>query len=237
MTTILPSRGGQAAHAYGLSSLTGGSRSADGDNANKQSSHSVSRQMPSLASVVSADDTMGASAQASSTINSLLLQIQAMKDASTSEPSSPDEGTEPGEQGQTGAMQGQHRHRGAGEAAAKAFSRIDTNKNGSLSLAEFVAGRPKGMSQDDATKIFKSIDTAGTGSISKDQFAANLKVEHEKALAAEPAKAVDGTETTPDMKALTKDLMLQLKDVIQAFNNGYAGGDDANATADTAGIE
>jgi len=56
------------------------------------------------------------------------------------------------------------------------FASLDTNKDGKVSADEFVAGRPKDMSESDAQNLFKSIDTQGSGSLSKDQFAEGLDV-------------------------------------------------------------
>lgn len=56
------------------------------------------------------------------------------------------------------------------------FASIDTNQDGSVSETEFVAGRPKDMSEADAENLFKSIDTQGVGSVTKDQFAEGLDV-------------------------------------------------------------
>ncbi|HWU62839.1 MAG TPA: EF-hand domain-containing protein [Ensifer sp.] len=123
---------------------------------------------------------------------------------------------------------GGHHHHGSGaEDASKAFSKIDSDSSGSVSLSEFVAGRPKGMSEEDATTMFKSIDTEGTGSISEEQFAAKLKEQ----------RATDGTSDSnspSDMAALAKDLMKQLTQVIQSFNNGYVDTSTATASATSA---
>lgn len=55
------------------------------------------------------------------------------------------------------------------------FANMDTDGNGSVSSAEFVAGRPADMSESDAETLFKSLDTQGSGSVSKDQLAEGLK--------------------------------------------------------------
>lgn len=246
MTSIMSSPGGSAVYSSQLSQLLAANQAANGDDSSSTSTSnpvSTAQSIPSLASVLSTDDTTGVGAQATSTINSLMLEIQQMKAAGASDPSSTTgstsatDGTQPAGQPQTGAVHGHHHHHGGGaEAAEKAFSKIDTDKSGSVSLQEFVAGRPKNMSEDDATKIFKSIDTGGTGSITEDQFAANLKAEHEKAGGVHHAKGADGSESKPDMKALAQDLVTQLKEVIQTFNNGYVDGGDASAPADSVAI-
>lgn len=241
MTSIMSSPGGSAVYSSQLSQLLAANQSADNDDCSSTGPAAPSTQtVPSLASVLSTDDTTGVGAQATSTINSLMMEIQALKAgtassaSSTTGSASSTDATQPVDQQQSGAVHGHHRHHGGGGAqeAAKAFSKIDTDQSGSVSLSEFVAGRPKDMSEEDATKIFKSIDTGGTGSITQDQFAANLKAEHEKVGGAHQAKDADGSDSKPDMKALAQDLVTQLKEVIQTFNNGYVDG-DASPPADT----
>jgi Ca2+-binding EF-hand superfamily protein len=50
------------------------------------------------------------------------------------------------------------------------FTKTDANEDGSVSKSEYVSGRPKGMSEEDAAKAYSTIDTEGTGSISLEQF-------------------------------------------------------------------
>ncbi|MCD2173682.1 EF-hand domain-containing protein [Rhizobium sp. C4] len=239
MTSIMSSPGGSTVYPNALSQLLGANQDTDTDPTGTTPA-TQAKTVPSLASVLSTDDTTGVGAQANSTITSLMMEIQALKSgaSSTTGYSSATDGTQQTDPLQGGAVHGHHRHHGAGDAdkASKAFAKIDTDKSGSVSLAEFLAGRPKDMSEDDATKIFKSIDTQGTGSISEDQFAANLKAEHGKAGAAHHAAGAEGADAKPDMKALAQDLVTQLKEVIQTFNNGYVDGADVNAPADTVAV-
>jgi hypothetical protein len=239
MTSIMSSPGGSAVYPTSLSQLLSDS-DGDTDVSGTDVPQTAARTMPSLASVLSTDDTTGVGAQATSTINSLMMEIQALKAKTSSDPASSTTTTTAGTQAadpQQGAVHGHHRHHGGGEAAdaAKAFAEIDTDKNGSVSLAEFVAGRPDSMSQEDATAIFKSFDPKGTGSVNEDQFAAELKAEHETAGAGHAA-GVGDAQSEPDIRSLAQDLMTQLKEVIQTFNNGYVDGGDGSAPADTTAI-
>mgnify|MGYP000072983836 CR=1 FL=1 len=106
---------------------------------------------------------------------------------------------------------------GGPQDASDIFSKIDSDSDGSVSLDEFVSGRPKGMSEEDATTLFNSIDTEGTGSISEEQFAEKLKEQSQTSGAA----STDGSSSSSDVAALAKDIMKQLMQVIQSFNNGY----------------
>jgi len=55
------------------------------------------------------------------------------------------------------------------------YSDMDSDGDGSVSQAEFVAARPDDMSEDDANSLFASIDTEGKGAITEDQFAASMQ--------------------------------------------------------------
>ena len=56
------------------------------------------------------------------------------------------------------------------------FASLDSNQDGKISETEFVARRPKDMSESDAENLFKSIDTQSSGALTKDQFAEGLDV-------------------------------------------------------------
>ena len=55
------------------------------------------------------------------------------------------------------------------------FTRIDTDGDGKVSQEEFVAGRPKHMSESRASDLFAKIDTEDTGSLTEDQLDGALK--------------------------------------------------------------
>ena len=62
------------------------------------------------------------------------------------------------------------------QMAAKMVKDLDTNKDNSLSKAEFVDGlKSKGVSQADAEKMFSSIDTKGTGKITQADIETSMK--------------------------------------------------------------
>lgn len=124
-----------------------------------------------------------------------------------------------------------HRGHGGGVDAAQLFAKVDTDQDGSLSLAEFVAGRPDDMSEEDATTLFKSIDTDEKGTISLDQFNASLS----KSAAGGGSQATDASVTPDDAKALAQDILKQLMQVIQSFNNGYVDS-SASGASDTTSV-
>lgn len=248
MTSILSSQGGNAAYANALAQLLARQTAdANAPTASGPAAAQASPQ-PSLASVLSSDDTTGVSAQANSSITSLMMEIQALKSGTASDPAADASANGSGsadasasqsatvqqaDPQQAGAVKGHHHHHGDGAAEAKMFSRIDADGSGSVSLAEFVAGRPKGMSEEDATTIFKSIDAAGAGSVTEEQFAASLKREHETQSAHQAGGAGDMSQA--DMQALAQDIVQQLTQVIQNFNNGYVDS-SAYEAADTSTV-
>ncbi|WP_240535472.1 EF-hand domain-containing protein [Rhizobium freirei] len=75
------------------------------------------------------------------------------------------------------------------------FASLDTNQDGKITQSEFVAGRPKDMSESDAANLFKSIDRQNSGSLTKDQLAGGLD-----ALKSSDASAADmlSLEPSPD---------------------------------------
>jgi EF hand len=50
------------------------------------------------------------------------------------------------------------------------FKSMDTDSDGKVSEQEFVASRPKEVSEEDATKRFESLDTSKTGSLTQEQL-------------------------------------------------------------------
>lgn len=48
------------------------------------------------------------------------------------------------------------------------FSKIDTNKSGTVSKEEFVVGRPDDVSAEDAASLFSKIDETGSGELTQD---------------------------------------------------------------------
>lgn len=50
------------------------------------------------------------------------------------------------------------------------FKQIDTNGNGKVSKDEFVSGRPKGVSESQASELFAKIDTKGTGEVTQSEL-------------------------------------------------------------------
>ena len=55
-------------------------------------------------------------------------------------------------------------------SSADAFARTDANGDGAVSQAEFVAGRPADVGEDQAAALFERLDAEGTGSLTRDQF-------------------------------------------------------------------
>ncbi len=51
------------------------------------------------------------------------------------------------------------------------FSSADTDGDGYLSEAEFIAARPEGVSKEEAAQLFASLDEDGTGLVSEEQMA------------------------------------------------------------------
>jgi Ca2+-binding EF-hand superfamily protein len=50
------------------------------------------------------------------------------------------------------------------------FNKLDTDKSGTLSKDEFVSGRPKNMSEDQASAVYAKLDSGSTGAVTLDQL-------------------------------------------------------------------
>ncbi|MFB2562489.1 EF-hand domain-containing protein [Rhizobium sp. IMFF44] len=109
------------------------------------------------------------------------------------------------------------------------FASLDTDKGGKVSQDEFVAGRPKDISESDAENLFKSLDTQNAGSLTKDQFAKGLDV-----LKSSDASAADMLSLEPDTSdsspadaaTFTKDqalsvLLNDMQDPSSLYQNTY----------------
>ncbi|MFH1059128.1 MAG: EF-hand domain-containing protein [Pseudomonadota bacterium] len=59
---------------------------------------------------------------------------------------------------------------GAPPDASELFSSLDTDGDGVISQAEFLAGRPEEMSEDQAAEMWSRLDSEGVGSLSQEEF-------------------------------------------------------------------
>ena len=55
------------------------------------------------------------------------------------------------------------------------FKQIDTNGNGKVSKDEFVSGRPKGVSESQASELFAKIDSKGSGEVTQNELDSGLE--------------------------------------------------------------
>jgi Ca2+-binding EF-hand superfamily protein len=55
------------------------------------------------------------------------------------------------------------------------FSKLDADENGKLSKDEFVAGRPKDVSEEQASQLYSKIDSSSTGAVTEDEFAEGME--------------------------------------------------------------
>lgn len=101
------------------------------------------------------------------------------------------------------------------------FSKLDTDENGTLSKDEFVSGRPKNVSESQASKMYSKIDASGSGAVTEDQFdqgmASNHKPLNIEALVTADAMAV---------------LMLMSQQGGQTFSGDMDGSDGGPSAAD-----
>lgn len=106
--------------------------------------------------VLSQADSDGDSKLSDSELISLMSQM--------GPPPRPEGGMGMSQNGQEGA---------AGQAPpdpGELFSQLDTDGDGSISQAEFLAGRPDDVSEEQATQMWSRLDSSGVGSLSQEEF-------------------------------------------------------------------
>ncbi len=115
-------------------------------------------------------------------------------------------------------------------SAADLFAKIDTDGDGKVTEAEFVAARPEDMSEEEATSLFAELDGEGTGSLTQSQFVDAM--EQLRPEGPPPPPADDAFDEDDDTVSLF-DVLEEMKQVIAAYS-AYAGsseGDDGETSA------
>ena len=108
---------------------------------------------------------------------------------------------------------------GKGPSAKDIFGKIDTNGDGKVTKEEFAAGRPKGMSEDQANSLFSSIDTKGTGSITEQQFADSMPKPGGGHLHTATTTSSDSASSASDTTASSSQLLLEILQAIQSYTS------------------
>ena len=68
------------------------------------------------------------------------------------------------------------------------FTKTDSDQSGTVSKDEFVANRPKSISESQAAELYAKIDTDGTDALTEDQLKAGLS---------EPSRQTGGSRQFP----------------------------------------
>ncbi|BCW88877.1 hypothetical protein sos41_20210 [Alphaproteobacteria bacterium SO-S41] len=124
---------------------------------------------------------------------------------------------------------------------ADMFAKMDTDSDGTVTKAEFVAARPSGVDEDKATSFYDSIDTANTGSITLAQFQ-DARPPHQGGHGHPPgpppadpttaaATGTDTTATTTTASSTATDALNNLMAAIKAYATSSK--IDVNALAST----
>jgi Ca2+-binding EF-hand superfamily protein len=101
------------------------------------------------------------------------------------------------------------------------FSKLDTDQSGTLSQDEFVSGRPKNVSEAQATSLYSKIDSSGSGAVSEDQFDQGMASNHRP-------KGIEALVTADAMAVL----MLMSQQGGQTFASDMDTSDGAPSAAD-----
>lgn len=113
---------------------------------------------------------------------------------------------------------------GGGMDSNALFDELDTNQDGTISMAEWLAGRPEDMSEEDATALFNEMDSEGTGSITKEQLAENMEAH----APGQPADTAAATEDQTDQSS--RQLIAMLLDAIKSYEKSSLSGYASTAT-------
>lgn len=87
-------------------------------------------------------------------------------------------GPPPRMDGEMGMSQGGQGVGGQGQAppdAGELFSSLDTDGDGVISQAEFLAGRPEEVSEEQAAAMWSRLDSEGAGSLSQEEFVSAME--------------------------------------------------------------
>lgn len=106
------------------------------------------------------------------------------------------------------------------------FKSLDANGDGEVSSDEFVADRPRDMSETDAQTLFKTLDTENTGMLNEGQFSQSVGAIN--GLAGAPAPG-DQTATAGSGDALEA-FLAEMQASMTAYQNTY-GQYDLSASA------
>jgi Ca2+-binding EF-hand superfamily protein len=93
------------------------------------------------------------------------------------------------------------------------FGKLDSDQNGTLSSKEFVAGRPKGTSETQATELYAKIDVNSINALTEDQLREGMESER-------PYKKLEEMLSSEAMSALM--LMSQQNGSFGAFGGNSA---------------
>lgn len=108
-------------------------------------------------------------------------------------------------------------------SAKDIFAAIDTDGDGAVTQAEFVAARPDDMSEEDATALFADLDTEGAGSLGESQFVAAME-------ASRPEGVPAFTEEEDGDTVSLLDVLAEMQSVIAAYQANAAGDTDDTET-------
>lgn len=121
------------------------------------------------------------------------------------------------------------------------FAAMDTDGDGKVTQSEFVANRPKEMSEDDANTLFEKLDSDKAGYLTEDQ----LKSDHEQArsemmggmggmpsLSSLLSSDTDSDGTDSDSLSMD-DVFSQMRSVIDAYRSAGGTADDTSTTDTT----
>lgn len=120
-------------------------------------------------------------------------------------------------------------------SSAEIFAKMDTDGDGSVTQAEFVAARPDTVSEEDANTLFTQFDSEGTGALTEEQFKTAMEANRPAGppppltqTAAASDSDSDDSETTMSLT----DLLDEMTSIIDSYRQ-FAADTESEASTST----
>ena len=97
----------------------------------------------------------------------------------------------------------------------ESISSLDTDGDGVISQAEFLAGRPDEVTEEDATNLFSQVDSDGDGVVSEEELTASRQADK---MPPPPAMSSGDSDSTFGTTGLSLDVLIaQLEEITKSY--------------------
>ncbi|GEO84493.1 MULTISPECIES: EF-hand domain-containing protein [Alphaproteobacteria] len=116
------------------------------------------------------------------------------------------------------------------KSSSDMFASMDTDGDGKVTEAEFVASRPDDVSEENATAFFAKLDGEGTGTLTEEQFVSAMEANRPDGPPPSPVGEASASDSESETVSLL-DVLAEMQQVIAAY--AANGGETAAETADS----